>query len=1739
MESLIFSLQQLTKSGRLQPAEPIICSHLISFEDIVLASGNLSDSNFEKLESLLIKILQTNKGQFSMQCSLRIATCFLLLYSGKRAGQNWNLYLEAQKRPSQATAYALGHIIDKVGQHSTSKIPGFVKAILGLNISHAQSSLFSLSRCFKRARQELSNFTDKAFNLARKALLIQNEATQLLALRLLKALLKSKPNMVKLTISVRDLLESDQTSYFVADEASSLAARILLLELNGASIQKGEHHNNNEWEIGSANSNSKKSDENGLKRFFYFLQQHFSRFSKVIFSKVLLLVSPAYLHSNLSFFFNFVTRNAPEEVAKLVCLVSGDDRRSLFEKVKSDKVTFDHFLTMRLLANDEPSFVDTAAIAFQMATRPQKELRESGVSFFARISLKTPQIAFSFVQAALKFLAAPPTELPKVNREIRGRAFIAATIIENAPSFAFQFESDIKKIIEGGLNSENVYEGRFQAAFSLMAVVPDSFFLREDVEKMIDRFCTFFEEENKEKILSATIKNRCEIVAAQISMFIAQHPSIKHAARLFLTICRNRFLQSNGALVCILKAFPDVFKHTSQANNNQSNHSDTDVKQNNEEKSHELNFEESWNDVVSRLVSIIGSVVPPPDFARESLQSTMLPPSEIISHSPEIHRPLPKVFIDIHNNIFAQNFVIFFPNFLSALPDQKSSEIVHRIVERSISFKGIPLLILYLVKDRRTIKYFEIYPEFVHILLNQAFQAESNLRIQVLCESIAIFMKRYPSNTSMNLNSLVQKTIQMPASKVKCFLLSALFSHVSLSDDNLAVFLFDLNNIALSTHFTAFALFALNTLYQNNQTQLSILKMIGDQSVFFLSLFHTDAALDPYVMHFIGQAFSSLLSSVSPELNNVVATVKDSTMQVINCFEHSEVPFARGVHFQVLRAVYNFARNLTDVYEIMNRSKKLVFPSPRSAPFTEKVAACGAFSDYAKMVDPHADFMNLIPHVLFILQTTSDDQASEFIHTLASNFSTASLSKSHTFANIVFKSNNKTQNSSINTSLSTNFNDLISNNNPKNNAKNSISNSLSVGENIGNENWIRVSLNKWVKIIKTSNISGVLPGTGAQTSLGISASDGVRRCCISIIQYLIPVIKVSNPFMSECLDDILSSVTHSLSVSSRMLRQECFTILSLIVEEFIDMTDSNGTNILNLYESQFNTAVRIGFKDLERSGNFLLKYLDYHTRDIIENSKKIEKNRHKFQNYQEKETNNQDNLETKKSPGNKENEIFEKENFIELFMNGMKNAKGDEKYYISIAASLTKLAEENELFYSIIQPLENEFKNEFLKLIYYAIKLWRSKENSSTKWNEISHFRNLFETFFTSIITSLLWLIFKSNQNKNECQKEKENKNLINIAMNTNEALEDEFDSEFLCQFLLEEIEKCTEQWRIVAAYFGITRLIKFDLINDQKKKECLKIVLSNFQSTSSSNKTVTNSTKSARFKEFIHICCEKLAHFDDCWEKLYHFSKSDKVAFTFLIHDGSQGVLEKHYEELFSFILDIKNENEEVSLHFLSILCDRISDKVDILLENQLKSQTGQLSNKENANFTNKLIFKLLRREKVNFSSKAVVNHVFETFEEGGIEIVGFSLQNHLTSIYSLFLKDDRLRDKFDQADLTDGEYCNLLLKLAVIISNLYRNEDLLLASALRFSLRSVGQGWGDRQTIGIATQIWRAVSNHDGRMLQIAFSGLEIGAREAVVGQVEKAAFASRRPKSIRLKSFSAGNIRKTQSYDGWQNL
>ncbi|OHT01314.1 hypothetical protein TRFO_31851 [Tritrichomonas foetus] len=938
--------------------------------------------------------------------------------------------------------------------------------------------------------------------------------------------------------------------------------------------------------------------------------------------------------------------------------------------------------------------------------------------------------------------------------------------------------------------------------------------------------------------------------------------------------------------------------------------------------------------------------------------------------------------------------------------------------------------------------------------------------------------------------------------RAECFILAALYAHVQLSDDAISSQVLILNNIAkTNNNLTPFALFALSSLFMAYPAQLAAMPYTDSQANFLLSLLCTSKSQDTFNLFYIARAFNSLLPIISPDIENQRPFVIPVVKMIIQLISCTPLPFCRQIFFHTMHTVFSFIKQYADTV-------KMEFPISKSITLSCKIEACQAFADMLNVKRMDHDFFELIPQCLLLLQRTGtegDNNPKLFIIAVAANFATTSDPSSPN---------------------------------------------------------CRDRIMQWTQLIKLCVSAGNLPATGI---VKIAANDTVKLCMLKVAQEILPLLLFTNPLLSEALDDVMTSLTRAVESKNPVLQEVAYPLLQRVILDFGEMKNENGQPIIELYDVMFASAVKIGFYNLDVSGDFVLSFLDFHI-DNIENS---------FDEFL---------------------------SILDYFITGFKECDHKTWHYHAIAAKLIKISIDKKSFYKKIEEFIPKFAKDFAGIIFEAGELW-----SQDPPNEIAitNFKVNYSSFFLELLESFVFMQAKKKL----------------------ELIQPRQFLTFLFDELTNEDNE--EIWRIKASFNALGAFLNYfqDLVTNKLLVKAINAVSLCFERISEmkqGNKaedyhSIYDVMKPLLLK-FMRPAAEMVVSKNkEAWKSLVSIladDNFDSIVLCYLIKNGGQEAISHFAVNFVELILDNFSQSK-VLLEEAIALCTMIfyvaEDKLDNLVEfgikikTKIKTNTTKASTKSSKNSNKKSKSK---KNKENDGNSEIENQEKLEIENREKQLTRFKFC-YLSQIFKFFdISLTKNRKKFGEkiskliwSNFSNNEnkfgqnlaiqllcetnsprlaacfllgddcldYSVSILDESARVINYFdfirflleneicglQNNDEFINSAIRFCLRVIIQ-WGDdkngRNPIISAAQMLKFISVSAAPLIRVAFKEMGDDFQESAVkylAQYAKKTTPNKRGANIQLFAPGKGRSRRKNGFghnnnnddddddDDWQDL
>jgi hypothetical protein len=213
--------------------------------------------------------------------------------------------------------------------------------------------------------------------------------------------------------------------------------------------------------------------------------------------------------------------------------------------------------------------------------------------------------------------------------------------------------------------------------------------------------------------------------------------------------------------------------------------------------------------------------------------------------------------------------------------------------------------------------------------------------------------------------------------------------------------------------------------------------------------------------------------------------------------------------------------------------------------------------------------------------------------------------------------------------------------------------------------------------------------------LEIQAAPQVKAVCSSVSIDILRTIARTEPLLTECLDDLVTSETRAIENS---LFESGFNFFSAVLQLFKHAKTVNELPLLELYDSQFSIALRFGFTDFSFSGQFLFDYLSFHEKNLREHP---------------------DNFLT----------------VLNSYISGFENCQANSDSYFAVASLFCDIARSNAFVRSKSSEILPKLETSFQKVVKELIQTF--KNGNSVK---VSVFRAEKAHFYGYLLMSFVWL---------------------------------------------------------------------------------------------------------------------------------------------------------------------------------------------------------------------------------------------------------------------------------------------------------------------------------------------------------------------------------------------------------------
>ena len=1142
------------------PAEQVLMSTCHNIDKFLVPGISPEDS--QKLFSALLSLFGANQGEYSPQCALYIASKIVKLFHLSATLKFWDVINAAVAENTAVSIIAAGYVCRKVGVHSKSQIPRFVDHLLKQdNASLMFACLYSLRSAFKAAGGHLNQYIDPCLEFTKKV--IQTSRSQSAIWTGLKFII----TLVKLGLSTKLAIECAQLAMknkdqpFILSEIACVVATAAYQPYSKLDMEHILH--SGEWSLGNIRNQKKVLN---LAPAFEMITQFKPIFAGV-WTNFLNLLGPELIAMNHRELFHYVRGISPECVKYLIPMLPADLRFGYFREVAAEPMSSEQLKTLRILSPDDGCIGETAGVALVLATSGDSRTRNIAVSYFASLAETHTSVVLPYLRNCLIYLLDPP-EAGDIWTTFRGNAAVLCAILENLPDVTIATvpnEEMFRQFVDRSVSNPNIESVRFISAFKILSLLPESFSNSESVSQAVEYAVSCLTRE-----IPNDTKNLRRKLMKSVCSFRAKYPDPAQNSRLIQAIVKAKIEVPFAVINDLCHIIP-----AAGAN-------------------------DPFAFATTKLILQFAiKAKPSQKLVKQYLTRPVPTAIDFIS----LTKPISQKQLKMDN--FLRRFIKSVPDLLASCSKDDRDKLI-AILMKDINITSV--LILTAVAELPN-----VLPNTFAKFFFSALGSEASL-IQVKCECLAKYAKRFA------ILPQVFAYMQSHQDVSSCFLLSAIFSHVTVPSEYLSQAIIFLNSMMKHVKYSSIAVHALTSMFITHQMQLTSIGVASNQFMELFVMLHSSVSMLPVTLHLLGECFRYLIESFPSELDSKFSLFVDL---ILRSFELVPISYGKEVYFECARSVYMFAHQMSHLAPIQ-------YPKSSAAQASLQLTACAAFSDFLKFEHIAFNENEVMRKLLTLLQRTSDARAAHFIVAIASMMKNETVSF-------------------------------------------------------------------WISTIKRILIADSLLEGSYFT---IEPTPEVKVMCLKIASLLVPMIASAPVLTTEHLDDLISSVCRAAETDRLKLQEAAFAPLQKVIELFKDRITDEGQRLLDLYDSQFSTAVKVGFKvNLAISGSFLSTYLTFNT----------------------------DNMAT--DPENCSA-------ILVVYLSGLRDCPQRTVAYFSLATHLCTVARKYPPLCELIQPFLNTLAPIFSDLVVQEMQLF----NSGSDWREMARFRTLASSFYRELLPAFVWL---------------------------------------------------------------------------------------------------------------------------------------------------------------------------------------------------------------------------------------------------------------------------------------------------------------------------------------------------------------------------------------------------------------
>ena len=852
LHEVLQEIERLGQSRRLIPAEQVIMSALLSL-DPFLAPG-LTDEALSEIQAKLLQLYNANQSEFSIQCSLFIASKLLVTYQLSKNPQVWDLFSLAISKNCTTVIMAAGFICRRIGDRFKAQLPRLAEHLLKQKANVEYAAAYCLRGMFKSRSSVMSNYIPQTIEFCRRVLALSKQATTVAVIKLLKILVRfSETNVTQVLGCVRMLMKEDQIP-FIKNELSMLIARIAFEPLGVVKAQTTGDEN--EWAL-----DGKASAESGEMSKALEVIEMFPSLLNMTFRHFLELLSPEMYERSHAVLYPFVRSKCNQLMSNFVVMLPRDVRYTYFCEAGKEAVSGEQLRLLNALCPDN-ELNEAAGVALLLASSDDKGSRDAALEFFALFSKSHPSATLSYLRSALAWLSSPPVDDARLQANIRGNSALVYTILSNLPRMEDALVSNeelFMELVSNTFRGDTHNTQLFTGVLWILSVLPEKFVVKDMMSRAL----------KKGVALLATLSSLAEVaeVIDALLAFQSRHLFVGELFDLMKFALSHSSKLSLASIAAISELGP---------------------------LSGAMSLE-----LVKMILFTAYSINPTGETMKEMISRNLPTGFDLL----KISQPMSMEKRQEQESLV--RIVNAFPALLNALVESDRQQIYDLLMRGQIINSTVHLLLLSICRSP-----FPMPKDTLAVLL-RLLESNNISQLEIISECVAYFCAK-----NRSLIPTVFKVVEKQMSRSSCILLSSLFTHVNVPKEVLSRAMVFLSSSVTNGELVPFAMHAFSSALLTHSIQMSSLRASANQLGLLFQILQTTVSMQPVALRLCSECFTLIIEDLSGDLTTKGGSLRDLVNLILRTIEFTPISYAREMYFECSRSILTFCHNLSNIAPI-------------------------------------------------------------------------------------------------------------------------------------------------------------------------------------------------------------------------------------------------------------------------------------------------------------------------------------------------------------------------------------------------------------------------------------------------------------------------------------------------------------------------------------------------------------------------------------------------------------------------------------------------------------------------------------------------------------------------------------------------------------------------------------------------------------------------------------------------------